>query len=64
MLNMKNYAAGRYILAGNMAHKDRQGRQTELKAIFIRSLHDVHEINAYRTGRVCLSARVLQVDNR
>jgi hypothetical protein len=24
--------------------------------IVVRSLHDVHEINAYRTGHVCLSA--------
>jgi hypothetical protein len=30
----------------------------------MRSLHDVHEINAKRSGHVCLSVRVIQIENR
>jgi hypothetical protein len=27
------------------------------------SLHDVHEMNAYRAGHVCLSVRMIQLEN-
>jgi hypothetical protein len=30
----------------------------------MRSLYYVHEMNAYRVDLVCLSARVIQLDNR
>jgi hypothetical protein len=30
----------------------------------MRSLHNVHEMNTYRAGHVCLSIRVIQLENR
>jgi hypothetical protein len=30
----------------------------------LRSLHDVHEMNAKRAGNVCLSVRMIQLENR
>jgi hypothetical protein len=30
----------------------------------MRSLHDVHEMNAHRAGHVCLSVRMIQLENR
>jgi hypothetical protein len=30
----------------------------------IRSLHNVHEINTHRAGNVCLSVRMIQLENR
>jgi hypothetical protein len=30
----------------------------------MRSLHDMHEVNAYRAGYVCLSVRMIQLVNR
>jgi hypothetical protein len=32
--------------------------------VIMRSLHDAHEMNAYRAGHVCLSVRMIQLDNR
>jgi hypothetical protein len=29
----------------------------------MRSLHNVHEMNAYRVGHVCLSIRMIQLEN-
>jgi hypothetical protein len=34
------------------------------RSVFIRSLHDVHELNAYRPGLVCLSVRTIKLENR
>jgi hypothetical protein len=30
----------------------------------MRSLQDVHEMDAYRGGHVCLSVRMIQLENR
>jgi hypothetical protein len=30
---------------------------------FMRSLHDVHEMNAYRASHVCLSVRIIILEN-
>jgi hypothetical protein len=30
----------------------------------MRSLHDVYEMDAYRAGHVCLSVRMIQLENR
>jgi hypothetical protein len=32
--------------------------------IFMRSLHDAHEINAYRADYVCLPVRMIHLENR
>jgi hypothetical protein len=33
------------------------------KHIIMHSLHDVHEMNTYRAGHVCLSVRMIQLEN-
>jgi hypothetical protein len=35
-----------------------------VKLVIVRYLHDVHEMNAHRAGRVCLSAHIFQLKNR
>jgi hypothetical protein len=36
-----------------------------VKSILVaRSLHDVHEMKAYWAGHVCLSVRMIQLENR
>jgi hypothetical protein len=32
--------------------------------VIMRSLHDVHKINSYRAGHVCLSVRMIRQENR
>jgi hypothetical protein len=36
----------------------------EIRLYFMRSLLDVHEINGYRAGHVCLSVLMIQLENR
>jgi hypothetical protein len=63
VLNVNSTSVGKFLLPGNMAHSDWQGRDAHLKPIRFRSYHDVHAVNAYRAGLVCLSVGVFQLEN-